>query len=161
MKMNRWLFICVLTVSCSTVNNRQVTGLRITIRESQSYKIDLMANVYTVYFNEKPPVNIPFVLSIEELEKIKKEYNSIGLPRRSRRYELVDKCNIMPKLYTFIEIESDTFKQEVRINETCENFRFDHSKKAARVRKFLASIRAMLHSKPEIKNAPVSDIAYM
>jgi hypothetical protein len=126
-----------------------------------------MKGVYTVFFTYKPPVEVKFELTSAEKAQIISKYYSLAL------YELKevdahwgtiyieDECMIMPKIYTYLTIERDSITQQIQIDEACDDYSHGKSDTAQRVKIFLDFVNGIIKAKPEVKNAPKSDIFYI
>ena len=142
-------------------------NLEIIIEYAQSYKYDLTRSVYTVFYLDKPTTEIKFSLSNEEKNKIIEKYYDLrihkisGIDKEMGTIYIQDRCWIMPKLYTILHVKAKNRLQDIQIDESCDDFHWRNSNRAKRINKFLQLIDEILQSKPEIKNAPKSDIGYM
>lgn len=67
----------------------------------------------------------------------------------------------MPKFYTVLLVKSKKGIQKIKIDEDCNDFYGSDHYQARKVKKYLEFIYKVLQSKPEINNAPDSDIIYM
>lgn len=164
--MKEIVFISVITLlSCSS--KVKDTNIEIIINDNQSYKYDLKNNVYTIYYMNKAATEIKFNLSKEEKHTIINSYYTLKIDKITDINKITgniyidDKCTTMPKSFTKLHIKTNYSLQEIQIDEDCNDFYLSNYLKAKRIKRFLKVIRNILQSKPQIKNAPVSDIMYM
>ena len=128
--------------------------------------IYLMA--YTLYFiNNKPPTVISFHLTDIEKKNITNKYYSLKLYKLNKINNITgniyikDKCMTMPKDRTILEVKTKGRKQEIQIDLYYDSFYLSNFIEANRVKKFINFVLLIVNSKPEMKNAPSSDIMYM
>lgn len=157
--------VLVTLSSCHSAKVRD-KNITIIIDFAQSYKYDLTAGVYTVHFMDKPDTTIKFQLSPDEINKIVDKYyefeidNISGVHKDLGTIVIEDNCMIMPKLYTILHVRSKTKLQDIQIDEGCDDLSLGDVKRGKSVKLFLNFVRAIVKSKPEINNAPQSDIIY-
>ena len=161
-------FIVVLaTLARCHVEKAREKSINIVIDGAQSYKYDLTQGIYTVHFMDRPDTVIRFFLSQDEANKIADMYYDLGIDditgvnKESGTIFIEDNCMIMPKPYTILHVRSKTISQDIEIDEGCSNFSLSNEKRARSVALFLDLIRTILKSKPEITNAPRSNVMYM
>ena len=101
------------------------------------------------------------------MNEIYRKYYSLQLDRivktdkRTNNIYIKDKCSEMPKDKAFLQIESNTEKKEIHIDLSCNNFYYSNFTVANHLKKFIIFVVKMIRSKPQIRNAPQSDIMYM
>ena len=156
--MSLFFGILILT-SCTSIKNIEPT--EIIIIDASSYRYDLLKGIYTVFLTNKSTINVNFTLSILEKQAIFKFYNKLRLVEFKNSIEIQDNCTVMPKSYTLLSIKSQHGQSEIKIDESCNNFSYDNLKKANRVKDFIKFVKNIIDKKPEIKNAPISDILYL
>ena len=147
-------------ISCSSNNKIKNNDIEFIIQESQSYKYDLSQHTYTV-FNMHGATTIHFNLSKNEKEQIVNEYYKLGLDNIHNDIKIEDDCTIMPKLYTTLIIRLHDKTHSLLIDDACSDFNFTLNNYAQKIKTFLQFIYKILKEKPEIKNAPTSDIMYL
>lgn len=153
-------FITVFFSSCST-HSGKFKHIELVIEDAKSYKYDFKRETYTIFFIDKPPIEIKFKLSDEERIGINEKYYELHLDRFSEKISIEGNCNIMPQIYTTVSIIRDSAVQEIRIETGCNDFSIFKKGKAKDINNFLKYIFEILNSKTEIKNAPKSNIHYM
>jgi hypothetical protein len=162
---NCLLMLLILNISCSS--HIKTEPIEIVITSDISYKYDLFNGLYTVFYNNKPPTVISFHLTDIEKKKIINKYYYLKLyelnkiDNRTGNIYIKDKCMTMPKDRTILEVQTKGKKQEIQIDLYCNSFYWSNFIEANRVKKFINFVLSMVNSKPEIKNAPSSDIMYM
>ena len=167
--MQRIIYFIVVLVSLSGCHSEKIRdkSLIITINVAQSYKYDLTKSEYTVYFMDRPDTILKFLLSPDEATKIVDKYyaleidNITGVDKELGTIYIEDNCMIMPKPYTILHVKSKSKSQDIQIDEGCDNYSIDNAKRGKSVKAFLDFIRDIMKSKPEIKNAPHSNVIYM
>lgn len=173
----KWLLILILSLSLSCGSkfnpdsNKQKTAIdknfHLVIEYAQSSKVDVTKGVYTVFFVDRPPLNIKFLLSASERKQIIDKYYSLSIDELNDIDEMTgtvyieDKCMIMPKTYTYVTVRRDSTIQKIQIYEECDDYSFNMSNKAKRVKAFLQYVDKIIQSKSEVKNAPRSNIMYI
>lgn len=165
--MKGLFFICVvILLSCSSQRAKD-TNIEIIINDDQSYKYDLKNGIYTIFYMSKPPSEIKFTSSKEEKNKIIDSYYTLkideitDIDKITGNIYIEDNCTTMPKSFTRLHIKTNYLLQEIQIDEDCNDFYLSNYIRANRIKRFLRIIRNILQSKPQIKNAPESDIWYM
>ena len=128
---------------------------------AQSYKYDIKRQTLTVFNHLRQDTTITFNLTSAEKEKIVSKYFKLNLDEIDGNQRIDDKCMIMPKLYTTLRVKSEIGVQELIIDEDCNDYNLKFVIRGRRISAFLEFVRKMLHAKPEIKNAPKSDIFYI
>lgn len=137
------------------------------IEYAQSNKVDLAKGIYTVFFMGKLPLEIKFKLSAAERAQIIDKYYSLSIDKLNEIDQITgnvyieDKCMIMPKTYTYLTAKRDSITQQIQIDEGCDDYSPDKSDIAKKVKAFLRYVDTIIQSKPEVKNAPHSDIIYI
>lgn len=159
--MKRYLILIIAIIFNACASKQKDENIKIVIDYPNSYRYDLDKQVFTVFFSTKPPLEIKFSITKHERTKIKNEYYKLGIDDFAGNTDFADKCVIMPKLYTMLSIKTGSKIQRIQIDEGCNNFVLSNFIKANRVKSFLNLIRNILQSKPQIKNAPTSDIIYL
>ena len=164
------LFLLLIVISIfmgftkDTIKDRNIDMV---IEYAQSYKYDLTSEVCTVFYIDKSPTEIKFHLSGKEKNKIIDEYYNLEINKISGLDKIIgntyieDECMIMPKLYTILHVKIKNKLQNIQIDEDCDDFFLSNFGKANKIKKFLRFVDNILKSKPEIKNAPRSNILYM
>ncbi len=149
-------------VRCATVVDVQSRNydMEIAIEYALSYKYDLTKQTYKV-INIQGDSTINFSLSSQERRQIIDKYYSLCLNEIKGEYKIGDICMIMPKFYTKLKVKSKSINQVIIFDEDCEDYEPMYESKGKRAVAFLQFIRDVLAKKPEIKNAPTSDIIYM
>lgn len=152
------------TFSCSSYKTKP---LKIIIKSDLSYKYDLSNETYTVFYTNKPPQEIRFHLSDLEKKEIYEKYYSLRLDK-IKKTGLVnddilvkDKCEEMPKNKTVLHVQSREKNQEIKIDLSCNSFYLSNFIEADRIKTFIVFTLDIIRSKPQIKEAPSSDIMYM
>ena len=162
---NRILMLLILNISCSS--HIKTEPIEIVITSDISYKYDLSNGLYTVFYNNKPPTIISFHLTDIEKKNITNKYYSLKLYKLNKINNITgniyikDKCMTMPKDRTILEVKTKGRKQEIQIDFYCDSFYLSNFIEANRVKKFINFVFHILREKPEIKNAPSSDIWYL
>ena len=146
-------------ISCSSNKKNKDNDIEFIIQESQSYKYDLKQHTYTV-FKVHGDTTIHFNLSENEKEQILGKYYKLGLDNIHNDIKIEDDCNIMPKLYTTLLVRLNEKTHSIFIDDTCSDYKFALDNYAQKIKIFLQFIYTILKEKPEIKNAPTSDIIY-
>ena len=140
-------------------------NLDIIIEYAQSSKIDLTKAVYTVYYWERPQLDVPFKLLPTERSKIIEKYYSLSLYELTNVDSILgtvyisDYCTDMPKLYTILTFKSNQNVQKLQI-ASCDQYSVRDKTDAKKVNDFLDFVANIILKKPEVKNAPRSDIIY-
>jgi hypothetical protein len=145
--------------SCS-YHQRNQKGIEIVIEIVQSYKIDLKAEIYTVYFLTKEPLEIKFQLTEEERREIIDLFDSLKYNRKVDWEYIGDSCWDAPKLYTIVSIKPEEKIHKVYIDIGCGAYYHNDEQMAIQYKRLILLIRKILKSKKEIKEAPKSDIGY-
>lgn len=151
--------IIFLIYSCKQVPKSPTINLIIEV--GQSYKFDMANGIYTVFFSNKPKVEIRFFLTEKEKQEITWQYYSCGIDDIKDDLEISDECNNMPKIYTTLLIQNSGGSVKFRIDEECNDFYFSNYRKAKKIKSFLVAFRKITNQKMEVKNAPKSDIMYL
>ena len=73
---------------------------------------------------------------------------------------LKDNCMDMPKLYTTLTFNSNQNIQRIQIDASCHEYSRQDKTKASRVKEFIDFVANIIMKKPEVSNAPPSDIIY-
>ena len=141
--------------------------LQLVIEYALSNKVDLTQGIYTVFFMDKKPLEVKFKLSTAEKAQIIDKYYSLSIDKLNEVDEttgtvyIEDECMIMPKFYTYLTVKRNGVTQRIQIDEGCDEHRADKSDSAERVKQFLRYVDKIIQAKPEVKNAPHSDIIYI
>ena len=135
-------------------------NIEIVITFAQSYKYDLTRGTFTI-FNFQGDTTIHFRLSEQEKRQIVQKYYSLGLDDFNGKQNIEDNCLVLPKLFTTLYIKSKKKEQEIIIDEDCEDYKGFVTSKGKNVAAFLKFIDRILKAKPELKDAPTSDIMYL
>lgn len=153
------LFLLGVIVACSS-NDHPFSRekVQIAISVGHSYKYDLENGIYTVYFMAKPPKHVPFHLSNEEKEKIKRMLIVLDLDTKQEMEHFDDDCSFFPKLIDTLHVTSRTMFKKISIDLNCDDY---GSFKAKRVKEFLLDVLRLLNAKPEVQGAPKTDIHYI
>lgn len=153
---------CLLAVfiGCSTKGPID-PSIEIQLEFPGSYKYDVKNEIYTVYFMEKPPLEVKFHLSDDEVNRIINKYYDLGINKLSQDLLIRDNCLTMPKVLTALRVKTKKQVQRIQIDEDCDDFKFSNSGKANRVKTFMKFIRDIIGAKPEVQKAPKSDFIYM
>jgi hypothetical protein len=149
-----------IIASCSSKDQTKDEKMAIEIQIAQSYKYNLQQETYTI-FNMQGDTTIHFHLTSQEKEQIIDKYYSLHLEELQGKHEIEDNCLVMPKLYTTLKVKSKEQEQETIIDESCDDYKGLFNSKGKRVATFLQFVTSLLKTKPEIKNAPTSDIMYL
>ncbi|GAB2656765.1 hypothetical protein GCM10027036_07770 [Flavihumibacter cheonanensis] len=140
-------------------------NIQVIIQHAQSYKVDVMNGIYSVFFISKPTLEVKFELSIEEKRQIVEKFYSLDLPNLLPEKEEVlhieDECFIMPKIYTYLSVKGDSLTRQIEIDTSCDDFSQFNADKANRIKSFLDYVSKIIYEKPQVKNAPESDIFYL
>lgn len=143
-------------------------NLEVVVKYALSNKIDLVKGLYTVFFMGKPQTDIKFKLSPSEKQRIIEKYYSLALyelnevNKTTGTVYIEDECMIMPKFYTYLTFKKDSLTQNIQIDEDCDEYNSsDISEAAERVKEFIRFFNGIIRTKPEIKNAPASNIIYL
>ncbi|MFZ1372009.1 MAG: hypothetical protein WAR78_16615 [Ferruginibacter sp.] len=167
--MHRIIYFIIVFVTLVGCNSEIIKdkSINIVIDGAQSYKYDLTKGIYTVHFMDRPDTIIKFLLSSDEINKIVDKYYDLeinditGVDKELGTILIEDNCMIMPKPFTILHVKSKTKSQDIQIDEGCDKFSLGNVKRGKSVTLFLDFIRAILKSKPEINNAPKSNVMYM
>ena len=135
--------------------------IKIVIMEDGSCEYDLAKGIYTVFFMDKSPVEIVFKLSDVEKKEIVNSYYNLDIDKINEETNLEANCMFDPQFHTTLQVKTKTKSQNIRINESCNDFASADMDKAEAVQKFLKAIMKILNSKAEIINAPKSGVKYM
>ncbi len=158
----KYLFlpIVILFLSCAhhTKNN---INIELKMEIGNSYKYDILKELYVIYYINKPPTEIKFKLSDMEKKSINKKYYELNLDKLPEKLTIENNCNIMPKVFNVLNIKRDQLMQQIRIDRSCNDYSLFKKGKAKRINDFIDFIKNILNSKPEIKNAPKSNIHYL
>ena len=158
--------ILIIPVSCSN-DKLKDRNIEITIDHAQSYKYDLTKGVFTVFLMDKPDTAIIFHLSGDERNRIVDQYYELGIDKITgvdKELGVIiidDGCMIMPKITTVLHVKTKNKVQDIQIDENCNDYYLGNAGKAKSVKQFLKFIDTIVRSKPEIKNAPRSNVIYM
>lgn len=152
-----------------SVKDREVDmgdeNIQVIIQHAQSYKVDVMNGIYSVFFISKPTLELKFELSIEEKRQIVEKFYSLDLPNllpdKAEVLHIEDECFIMPKIYTYLSVNGDSLTRQFEIDTSCDDFDQLNADKARRIKSFLEYVSKIIYAKPEVKNAPESDIFYL
>ncbi len=161
------LFTCFLLLffSCRNIS-KEKTYPDIVIEEGLSYKWDFKNQLYFVNSmgldnDSIPTMPIRFTLSESEKQAIIDKFHKAGLHNINSDKYIEDRCHIMPKIFTTLYIKKEGNKViKIEIDESCTNYKNKNSVTANRIKAFIQFVRMLLHSKPEIKNAPKSNVIY-
>jgi len=167
--MQRIIYFIVVLVILTACHSEKIRdkSINIVINDAQSYKYDLINGVYTVYFMDRPDTAISFHLSPDEATKIVDAYYDLEIDnikrvdKESGTILIKDNCMTMPKPFTILHVRSKIKLQDIQIDEGCDDFSFGNIKSGKSVKQFLDFIWTILKSKPEIKNAPHSNVMYI
>ena len=153
------MFLCfiILFTSCWTEEKMNI-DIQIIIKYADAIEIDLINEIYTVFYDSKPPAKIKFRLTKNELENIIEQYYDLNLNSLPQKSNLTNKCDPFPSGVVFLTIKDKTKFQEIRIGSNCRGSFFSE---VSRVERFINLIDETIKRKPEIKNAPKSDIFYV
>lgn len=163
---NFLICLLILLPHCSS-EKKNDNSIQIVIQCAKSYKYDLRNRVYTVFFLSRPPFDIKFDLTTPENNSIIKMYYDLNLyelkniNQITKNIYIKDGCATMPKLFTILQVKSAEQNQEIQIDQDCNDFYFSNFQTARKVKFFIKFIEDIIQSKPEIKNAPKSDIWYI
>lgn len=169
------IFCVILVVSCKAKTDadaiKEIVALhksfQVEVTHGQSSKVDVMHGIYTVFFAEKPALEIKFSLTPVEKEQIIRTYYTLALDKLTavdahwKTFYIDDDCMIMPTIYTYLTVKRDTITQRIQIDKACEDYKWRRGGKAKRVKAFLQVVDRILNAKPELKKAPASDIMYL
>ena len=155
-----FIFISRLA-SCLTKPKIIDPNIKISIEDAQSYKYNLANQTYTVNRIFHPDTTIHFELTAKEREEIINKYYDLELNVLEGKQRIEDECMIMPKLYTTLEVKSQRGLQEIMIDEGCNDFKSSFTNQGKKIQMFLKFVEKILKDKPEIINAPKSDIIYL
>lgn len=147
--------------SCLTKSKIVDPNIEISIEDAQSYKYDLTEQTYTVFRIFKTDTIIHFKLSAKERAQIIQKYYDLELNLIEGAQQVEDACMIMPKLYTTLQVKSQQGLQQIIIDEGCSDFKPSFANRGKSIQTFLKFVKKILKDKPEIYNAPNSDIMYM
>ena len=159
-------FYLILITSCSSQQLLD-KNIDIVIEEMKSYKYDLKNGIFTIFYLSKLPTKIKFNLTNKEQNEIIKSYYSLNLNKiktinkQTGNIYIEDECMTMPKNYTILHVKTKSLLQEIQIDMGCDNFYLSNFREANRIKKFIKLVLNIIQSKPEMKNAPGSDILYM
>ena len=160
-----YFILLILFSSCSLKPKHE--PIEVIVKFNESYKYDLSKGEYTIFYLNQPPTIINFHLSAQEMKEIQNKYYSLNIDKikkndkRNEKIFMVDNCRIMPKDNTILNIQSKNIKQEIQIDLYCNSYPLSNWIEARHVKRFIAFVVKIIRSKPEIKNAPLSDILYM
>lgn len=146
-------------IACSTESVRD-KNIEIVIYEYDAYKYDLKERTFTVFNNSKPDQVIKFSLSSQERDEIMDSYYKLELNKMTGTTVIDDECFTAPNFPTTIAVKSRAGNQKIEIDSNCDNFFISNFRRADKVKVFLKVIDQILKSKPEIKNAPITDRVY-
>ena len=159
--MRKLLVIIAISFSCNSNRISTEINFELIIENAKSYKIDFIQGVYTVYFINKPPEEIKFLLSGDEKNGIQEKYYELSLNKLPSEIKIPGTCMIMPQIYTTVYIKNENTLQKIQIENGCDEFSFFESRKAKRIKTFINYIYQILNLRPEIKNSPKSDVEYI
>ncbi|MGN6212040.1 hypothetical protein [Parafilimonas sp.] len=152
-------FIVINGISCD--NEKKDQHQVFFFIDELTQKIDLKNGVYIVERLEGK-MEIKFTLSHKEKEAIQERYYSLHLDKIDSFKHFNDKCNIMPKIFTTLNVSrDDQLVQKIEIDESCNDFYMQNCTQAYHIKSFLKFINDILKQKTEIKNAPKSDLLLM
>jgi len=155
------LLIYVLLACCNASEITENKTLQIVVKYEQSYEVDLSRGIYIVYYFNKSPTTIKFRLKKNEYDNLQKVFYDLMLHKLPDSLDLVDDCHVMPKLFTYIDVQTELRHQKFKINEECSRFHILDQGKANRILKFIKHFRELIEQIPEIRTAPKSDIHYI
>jgi len=166
--MQRIIYFIVVLFTLTGCKSEKVKdkNINIAIDVAQSYKYDLANGIYIVHFMDSPDTAIKFYLSPDEANKIADMYYDLeidtitGVHKDLGTIVIEDNCMEMPKPYTILHVRTKTKKQDIQIDQGCNDFPLSNEKRDRSVNAFIDFTRHILLSKPEIKNAPVSSVEY-
>jgi len=130
--------------------------LDIKINRDNIEYFDLKNQLYKVKFTNKGDVVIKFKLTDKEKQEIKKIYYENGLSKFKEKTEIKNFCNFPISITTITIIENNKTK-EIKLFNSCSKYGIFNIK-GRKTDNFLESIYKILYSKPEIKNAPKSNM---
>jgi hypothetical protein len=157
--MTKFVLIFLVFLSFCSPAKRSDEDLDVVIDASESYKFDLKKATYTVYFMSKSPVEVKFSLSKNEKEEISRKYRSLGINNLPPELTVTSNCVNSPTLFTIVIISSKSLNQKIRIPLGCDYI--DEQQRGNQIREFIITVTNIVKSKPEVKDAPKSDIVYM
>ena len=156
------LFVTIATSFAGCAGKRVIDrNIGIEVSFAQSWKADLKKDSFTMFYASKPALGIKLSLTDEERNQLVDSWYSLELDQFSGQTTISDNCMIMPKLNTVIRATTAAHSQEITIDAHCEDFSVFSAKKAERLKKFIKLFRAIVFSKPAVRDAPKSDVFYM
>jgi hypothetical protein len=161
--MYRFLIAVLITVlfSCSNKPKPKDYNIEITISHANSYNYDLKNHVYTVLGFMKRDTIIPFNLSAVEQHQIVDKYYALKLDSLGERTLIYAISNILsPRILHYIKVQSKNQTQYINIEAGRKEYEPQDIINAKRINEFIDFTKSILNSKPEIKNAPESDVGY-
>lgn len=159
--MKNFIVSLLVFLSACVSKTRENADIEIVIQDAQSYKFDLKNEIYTVFFMSKPSADIKFNLTDKEKREIINRYFSLNLDKLPDQLKIRDKCEGFPKLFTTLSVKNKGKKQELQVDESCEQFSISDYENGKNLKDFIQLVRDIITSKKEIKAAPKSDIFYM
>lgn len=158
--MNPVKLIYVVLIAFASCRTERNYDLMIKIESAQSYSYDLKRRLLTVHNILKPDTTIQFALTDQELKSIIDKYYELNLNKLKSNYQVGDSCMSSPKLFTTLEVNSQKFSQQIMIDNSCHQFIPSDSTNGNRIVAFIKYTFSILKSKPQIKNAPNSEMFY-
>ena len=153
--------LSVVFLSCSTKKKVGDYNLEFIIKDAISYKYDLKKQVFYVFNSMKPDTTIKFDLTTDEQKRIVDKYYELDLEEIKGEIRIDDKCMIMPKPYTVLNVQAKGLWQNITIDESCSYYIPPDSSQRKRGASFLHFVEDILQPKPEIKKNRHSDIMYL
>lgn len=158
--MNSVKLICVVIIAFASCRTKRNYDLMIKIESAQSYLYDLKRRLLIVHNISKPDTTIQFALTDQELKSIIDKYYEMNLNKLKSHYQVGDSCMSSPKLFTTLDVSYKKFNQQIMIDNSCRQFIHSDSSNGNRIAAFINYVFSILKSKPQIKNAPTSEMFY-
>ena len=154
------IILLLFISSCSFFSEKNI-NIDLTIKDGESYKYDLKNGIYTIYYMDKPPVEIKFKLTDNEKEMINNKYYEYQLDDLPLKIIITGNYAREPTIYTSLHIQRKNVIQDLKIEEGCSEFNMFIQNKARKVNHFIEFVYIILNSKMEIKNSKKSNILYL
>lgn len=153
--MKKILFYFIIFFPSCSLEERINKDIQILLKYADAYEINLINETYTVFYENKPPTKIKFKLSKNEKEKITEQYYNLKLNLIPQEIDFTNNCQPSQSGVVFLFIKNKTKFQNIKIGRNCKDG------EVSRVERFIELIDKTIRAKPEIRNAPKTNIFYV
>lgn len=156
--MKKMIFNFLIFFLACSPNVKMNKNIGIIIRYAHSNEINLINETFTIFYDSKPPTIIKFELSKNEKESIIGKYYDLKLHLLPSKSDYTNECQPSQSGDVLLLIKDNTKFQEIKTGSNCKGSFFSE---VSHVERFINLIDKIIRLKPEIKNAPKSDIFYV